>query len=68
MYYLGGRDPTGSKVVFQDLNYDGCGFLQNWIGGILIAVGSGLAVVPISEWLDRLKNAKEIVLSLPWDH
>lgn len=38
-------------IVFHDFGYDKCSFIFNWIGGILITVGSGLLVLPLSDWI-----------------
>ena len=43
-------------IAFRDLSYDECSLVHNWISGILIAIGSGLLVLPLSDWINSIKN------------
>ena len=43
-------------LIFHDLNYEKIAAAKSWFGGILIALGSGLAVLPLSGWIKAAKK------------
>lgn len=42
------------ELVFHEYAYDKTVTRKSWLGGVLIAFGSGLVVLPLSEWLKKL--------------
>ena len=45
-------------IVFHDLGYDERSLTLSWISGILITIGSGLLVLPLSEWIQPMEKGK----------
>lgn len=45
-------------IAFRDLSYDERSLVCKWFSGILIAIGSGLLVLPLSDWIHSVKNGK----------
>lgn len=45
-------------IIFHDLNYDRNSLICTWVGGILIAVGSGLLVLPLPDWIQSMEKSR----------
>lgn len=45
-------------IVFHDLSYDKHSLIRSWFSGILIAIGSGLLVLPLSDWIQPMEKNK----------
>lgn len=46
-------------LSFHDLRHDRSQFIYAWISGILIALGSGLATLPFSDWIQSAKRKQK---------